>query len=104
MFTFTLQSYSRTKTSKWEEQQQLAEETEPLYDPVYGFQQNPRYKRKPTRAFRDFIDLNPAPKQYETRWFRCPFCFHVWSRSSEDVPYSKKLTECSHCTSSVKID
>ncbi len=89
---------------KWEEQQQLAEEIEPLYDPVYGFQQNPRYKRKPTRAFREIIDLNPAPKQYETRWFRCPSCFHVWSRSIEDVPYSKKLTECSHCTSPVKID
>ncbi|ASD66561.1 hypothetical protein [Pseudoalteromonas piscicida] len=89
---------------KWEEQQQLAEEIEPLYDPVYGFQQNPRYKRKLTRAFREIIDLNPAPKQYETRWFRCPSCFHVWSRSSEDVPYSKKLTECSHCTSPVKID
>lgn len=89
---------------KWEEQQQLAEEIEPLYDPVYGFQQNPRYKRKPTRAFREIIDLTPAPKQYETRWFRCPSCFHVWSRSIEDVPYSKKLTECSHCTSPVKID
>lgn len=82
---------------KWEEQQQLAEEIEPVYDPVYGFQQNPRYKRKPTRAFREIIDLNPAPKQYEKRWFRCGYCTNIWQRSSTDVPYSVDETPCPSC-------
>ncbi|KZN32895.1 hypothetical protein [Pseudoalteromonas luteoviolacea] len=86
-----------------EEQNQLAEESELLYNPVYGFQHNPQYKSKPTRAFREIIDLNPAPKQYETRWFRCGYCTNMWQRSSTDVPYSVTETPCPSCNHLIRI-